>query len=282
MCACVISCFWLCDPVDCSPPGSSVHGILQARILERFAISSSRGSSWRRDRTPISCDPCNCCIGQWILYHFSHLGSKDFCWNTVRSSLNAWWELPLLLVSLCLSAAQSLPLWPCAVLEEGAVFFHEEQVYLGRGCTLPAALVIMHPLANGLIYILAVGRVGVVTLAIGIWPVWARKIFSPKVSKNNIRELFFCWWCGSLDSCNWDSKSRKGGVDGLRPLVSSCSPALGVHQNQVNFRKVFAQRGICRCCSRGPEPSPGQGGDALAAAVSFQNLSAFISVLFCI
>src|SRR5574340_872311 len=35
----------LCDPMDCSPPGSSVHGILKARILERVAISFSRGSS---------------------------------------------------------------------------------------------------------------------------------------------------------------------------------------------------------------------------------------------
>ena len=39
------SCPTLCDPMDCSPPGSSVHGILQARILEWVAISFSRGSS---------------------------------------------------------------------------------------------------------------------------------------------------------------------------------------------------------------------------------------------
>ena len=38
-------CPTLCNPMDCSPPGSSVHGILQARILEWVAISSSRGSS---------------------------------------------------------------------------------------------------------------------------------------------------------------------------------------------------------------------------------------------
>ena len=37
------ACLTLCDPADCSPPGSSVHGILQARILEWVAISSSRG-----------------------------------------------------------------------------------------------------------------------------------------------------------------------------------------------------------------------------------------------
>ena len=42
-------CLTLCDPVDCSLPGSSIHGILQARILERVAISFSRGSSRSRD-----------------------------------------------------------------------------------------------------------------------------------------------------------------------------------------------------------------------------------------
>ena len=47
-------CLTLCDPVECSPPGSSVHGILQARVLEWVAISFSRGSSPPRDRTSIS------------------------------------------------------------------------------------------------------------------------------------------------------------------------------------------------------------------------------------
>ena len=43
----LLSCVWLfCDPMDCSPPGSSVHGIFQARILEWIAILFSRGSSW--------------------------------------------------------------------------------------------------------------------------------------------------------------------------------------------------------------------------------------------
>ena len=41
--------------MDCSPPGSSVHGILQARLLEWVAISFARGSSRPRDRTPVSC-----------------------------------------------------------------------------------------------------------------------------------------------------------------------------------------------------------------------------------
>ena len=48
------SCPTLRDPVDCRPPGSSVHGILQARILAWVAISFSRGSSQPRDRTRVS------------------------------------------------------------------------------------------------------------------------------------------------------------------------------------------------------------------------------------
>ena len=49
------SCPTLCDPMDCSPPGSSVRGILQARILEWVAISFSRGSSRPRDWAQVSC-----------------------------------------------------------------------------------------------------------------------------------------------------------------------------------------------------------------------------------
>ena len=45
------SCLTLCNPMDCSLPGSSVHGIFQARVLEWVAISFSRGSSWSRDWT---------------------------------------------------------------------------------------------------------------------------------------------------------------------------------------------------------------------------------------
>ena len=55
----------LCDPMDCSPLGSSVHGGSQVRILERVAISSSRGPSQPRDRTQVSC------TGKQILYHWA-------------------------------------------------------------------------------------------------------------------------------------------------------------------------------------------------------------------
>ena len=48
------SCLTLWDPMDCSLPGSSIHWIFQARVLERVAISFSRGSSWPRDGTQVS------------------------------------------------------------------------------------------------------------------------------------------------------------------------------------------------------------------------------------
>ena len=48
------SCLTLCDPMDCSLPGSSIHGIFQAIVLEWIAISFSRGSSRPRDRTQVS------------------------------------------------------------------------------------------------------------------------------------------------------------------------------------------------------------------------------------
>ena len=54
------SCPTLCNPMDCSIPGSSIHGILQARILEWVAIFFSRGSSWPRDRTRVSCIAGRC------------------------------------------------------------------------------------------------------------------------------------------------------------------------------------------------------------------------------
>ena len=52
------SCSTLCDPMDHSSLGSSVHGVLQARILKWVAMPSSRGSSWRWDWTGVSCISC--------------------------------------------------------------------------------------------------------------------------------------------------------------------------------------------------------------------------------
>ena len=62
------SCLTLCDPMDYSPSGSSVHAISQARMLESVAMSSCRGSSQPRDQNCISCISCT---GRQILYHWA-------------------------------------------------------------------------------------------------------------------------------------------------------------------------------------------------------------------
>ena len=70
-----------CDPTNCSPPDSSVHGFSQARILEWAAISSSRGSSQLRDWTHLSC------IGRQILLPLSHQGSPLVCHAAAAAKL---------------------------------------------------------------------------------------------------------------------------------------------------------------------------------------------------
>ena len=65
------SCLTLCNPADCNPPGSSVHGISQARTLKWVAISSSRRSSRPRDRNPVLG------IGRMDSLPLSHLGSLN-------------------------------------------------------------------------------------------------------------------------------------------------------------------------------------------------------------
>ena len=72
------SCLTLCDPMNCSPPGSSVHGIFQARILEWVAPSFPRGSSWPRDWTCVFCTA----------------GRFFTIWATMESPIKSqgWWK----------------------------------------------------------------------------------------------------------------------------------------------------------------------------------------------
>ena len=65
----------LCNPMDCSPPGPSIHGILQPRILEWVAMPSPSGSSRPRDQT---CAYYVSCISRWVLYYHHHLGRWEF------------------------------------------------------------------------------------------------------------------------------------------------------------------------------------------------------------
>ena len=73
ICSVAQLCLPFCDPMDCSSPSSSVHGIFQARILECVAIYSFRGSSQTRDWTPVSCFSLHWQADYLLL---SHLGSS--------------------------------------------------------------------------------------------------------------------------------------------------------------------------------------------------------------
>ena len=73
------SCPILCNPKDYSPPGSSVHGTLQAIILEWVAISFSKGSSRPRDQTYVSCG--SCIAGRFFTYEL--LRKPSHRWNRV-------------------------------------------------------------------------------------------------------------------------------------------------------------------------------------------------------
>ena len=100
------SCLTLCNPMDCSPPGSSVHGILQARILEWVTISYSRGSSWPRDWINISC--ISCIAGKlfthWATFVISIIQVKTMIKsNTVGKTGKMYntqhcWEMPTMLI----------------------------------------------------------------------------------------------------------------------------------------------------------------------------------------
>ena len=81
-CLCVLNCLdFFFDPMDCNSPGSSVHGSLQARILQWVAMPSYWGSSWPRNQTQVSC------IGKQNLYHWAPWKAPSTCLS-VYLSLN--------------------------------------------------------------------------------------------------------------------------------------------------------------------------------------------------
>ena len=93
VCECVSVCAqWRrtpCNPINCSPPSSPVHGIFQTRILEWIAISSSRGPSRPRDQARVSCISC---IGRRILYPLSQPGKPIYPdpFPQVRTTDQSW------------------------------------------------------------------------------------------------------------------------------------------------------------------------------------------------
>ena len=134
--------------MDCSLPGSSLHGILQARVLEWVAISFSRGSSWPRDWTLVSCIPGRL-FNLWatregfdlghtwssgfpyFLQFNSKFGNKEFTiWATVSSQPCFCWlyrAFPSLAAKNIIHLISVLTIWwcPCVVFPS-----------VGRGCLL--------------------------------------------------------------------------------------------------------------------------------------------------
>ena len=84
---CVQVCLTLCDPMDHSPPSSSVHGIFQARILEWVAISFSKGSSWPRDWTRVFCVSCT---DRWIFFFTTVPSGKPLEWIVYGNCITPW------------------------------------------------------------------------------------------------------------------------------------------------------------------------------------------------
>ena len=93
----------LCDPMGCSLPGSSVPVISQATVLEWVVFSFSRGSSWPRDQTPVSCVSCT---GKQILTHGATWEALDLYLPT--PVVCVWRSLPDLLVSFAFGDADQL------------------------------------------------------------------------------------------------------------------------------------------------------------------------------
>ena len=90
MCLVTQLCLTLCNPMDCSPPGSSVHGIFQARILEWVAIFPFKGSSWTRYWTLISCISYIAGSVCWAIREI------HMCWYSLLNFQRC--QIPLLLV----------------------------------------------------------------------------------------------------------------------------------------------------------------------------------------
>ena len=114
------SCPTLWDPMDCSPPGSSVHGILQTKILERVAIPFSRGSSRPRNRNWVSC-----------------IASRFFtAWTTRWGKLGPLWT-HLLLTQVIPSEESNVQIWDSFCLFSQEYEYVPVQIGLTVGPDIP-------------------------------------------------------------------------------------------------------------------------------------------------
>ena len=134
------SCLTLCNPMDCSPPGSSVHRTSKARILEWVTISFSRVFSSFRDRTHLFC------IGRWVLYHWATREPPPrrppkVLELTSYGCNEAWapslpWESVRVRWSRCVKVSRTMP-----IVQQGPREFHFLVRYLGSFAEVKTAFV---------------------------------------------------------------------------------------------------------------------------------------------
>ena len=103
--------------MDCSPPGSSIHEISQARILERVIISFFRGSSWPREPTRISCN------SRWILSHWTTSETHRHFGFFPNNSLHVLFFLIFLCLHFCPSSHPSTKLKCLFFCRKSPLFF---------------------------------------------------------------------------------------------------------------------------------------------------------------
>ena len=141
---------WLCGPVDCSPPGSSGHGILQAGTQEWVATSSSRSSSQPRDQTHV------CCIsffGRQVLYRKCHPESPTSYNNKYKKNIpNLENRTVRIVQSLTLMSQGSREMHIFCLVHSPAVFgvmFYSflcpYPLYIVQNCIFASVCVNRHP-----------------------------------------------------------------------------------------------------------------------------------------
>ena len=141
-----------CDPMNCSRPGSPVHGIFQARILEWFDISFSRGFSWPRDWTGVSCVSC---VRRQMFYH---------CATWASLTQKHQWECPgyhafyIRVLSCACHVWLFATLWTAACHAPLSMGFSRQEYWSGLPCSPPGDLpdvgikpvpLLSHALAGG-------------------------------------------------------------------------------------------------------------------------------------
>ena len=244
---------WLfCDLMGWSPPGFSVHGISQARILKWVAISSSRGSSWPRDQTCVSCVSC---ISRQVLFHwatrepFHGLVKRTHCFIVLNHLFKG--KLPSMeppvgrglgyYLDQCLSYTGGSSPTPGRIYPDSTwpsfAFGNNSRTFPGsisQSATSGRVIAMPQILMWETWWVLGRGFLG----CFGIWETWGLKAPARPASTAPVKEKLM-WACGSGPKAgSWDlrahacmlwysvSKPRDLSMHGLHPSTGASVGAL--------------------------------------------------------